>query len=112
MAPSHPGCPAAPVATGRLLSLTTPLRRARAAADKMGGDSASVQEHVFIGRFGTLVAASPHLLHPQGDGLPHSRVLKRQISVYSLGHEPCSAERGTSFLPSLGGHRIPPKGRS
>lgn len=71
-----------------------------------------MQEHVSIGLLGRLVAASPHLLYPQGDGLPRSRVLKRQIGVYSLGHEPCSAERGTSFLPSLGGYRIPPKGRS
>ena len=71
-----------------------------------------VQEHFSIGQLVKLVAAGPHLLHPRGDALPRSRALKRQISVCSLGHEPCSAERGTSFLPSLGGHRIPPKGRS
>lgn len=52
-----------------------------------------VQEHVSIGLLGRLVGASPHLLHPQGDHLPRSRVLKRQIGVYSFGHEPCSAER-------------------
>lgn len=35
-----------------------------------------VQEHISIGLLGRLVAASPHLLPPQHDSLPHNRVLK------------------------------------
>lgn len=68
-----------------------------------------VQEHVSIGLLGRLVGASPHLLHPQGDRLPRSRVLKRQIGVYSLGHEPCRTER--SIPPQPGRPQGPTQGQ-